>query len=171
MKYLKKFFEHKISIFSQDWIKLLPENLEIVTNNGDFKMKREQLIINDSMYQFSYYQSDVFGEPDFLGFDIYVVKQNDGDVSNSDKLRLNVNITYGDAMVSEFTIMDNKIDVIHYTGKGSKYDPDTFFGFTDDSLDDLIKFFNAFGFSLTIKDFLFIDKENDDFSKKIKKYL
>jgi len=167
MKYLKKFFEHKISIFNQDWVKLLPETLEIVTDNGNFVLKKSQLTINDAMYQFSYYQSDVFGEPDFLEFDIYIVKNNDGDVSNSDKLKIDVDITYGDAMVSEFTIMDNKVNIIHYTGKGSKYDPDTFFGFTDDSLEGLIKFFNAFGFSLTMKDFLFIDKENDDFSKSI----
>lgn len=169
MKHLKKFLEHKISIFDKDWEKLLPKELEIVTTNGNFTLSKAQLTINDGMYQFSYYQSGVWGEPDFLGFDIYIVKDNDGTESNSEKLKLDVDITYGDAMVSEFSIENNKVNVIHYTGKGSKYDTDGFFGFTDESLNGLIKFFNAFGFSLNMNDFLFIDKENDDYSKIIKK--
>lgn len=46
MKYLKKFFEHKISIFDQDWEKLLPSSLSVMTNNGTFIYDKPQLRIN-----------------------------------------------------------------------------------------------------------------------------
>ena len=37
MKYLKKINESdKISIFNSDWVKMLPKDLTIVTNNGEF---------------------------------------------------------------------------------------------------------------------------------------
>lgn len=170
MRYLKSFniFE-KVSYFDREGVKkLLPKQLEIITNNGEFKLVFNGITINDSLIQFSYYHK-VWGEPTTLQFDLYLTKVNDGDVSNSDTLKLDVDITYGDAMVSEFTITPpNDISVEHYTGKGSKYDPETFFGFTDESLNELIDFFNKFGYSLKPDQFLFIDKENDDYSKKLK---
>lgn len=171
MKYLKPFniFE-KVSYFDREGVKnLLPKELEIITTNGEFKLVFNGITINDSLIQFDYYQN-VWGEPDVIQFNLYLTKVNDGDVSNSDTLKLDVDITYGDAMVSEFTITPpNNVSVEHYTGKGSMYDPETFFGFTDESLNKIIKFFNKFGYSLKVDQFLFIDKKNDDYSKKIKK--
>ena len=177
MKYLKRFFEHKIPYFSQEWKKLLPNSLEIMTDNGTYKLVKKDLMINGDLIQFDYYHNTpeenngdvlVDGEPDFLEFDIHLMKKNNGMDSNPDTLRLNVNITYGDAMVSEFSIeMPNKVDVIHYTGKGSKHDPDTFFGFTDKSLEDIVNFFNSFGFKLSKQDFTFIDESNDEYQNKM----
>jgi len=166
MKYLKKFFEHKISIFDQDWKKLLPKQISIITHNGNFTLVNPELKINSPLYQISYYNKEQDGEPDFLNIDIHVMKTNDGDVANSNEMKFIVDITYGDAMVSEFSVENNKVDVIHYTGKGSKQDPETFFGFNDETLSELIKFFTTFGFELDTTDFEFIDKENGDFSKK-----
>lgn len=164
MKYLKKFFEHNVSIFNQDWKEFLPEELEVITDNGSFKLKKKDLILNNDLAQITYYQN-VFGEPDYLCFDICMVKNNSGHDSNPDSLKLNIDITYGDAMVSEFTIeAPNNVNVIHYTGKGSKLDSDTFFGFSDKSLTDLVNFFNRFGYKLSNDNFLFIDKENDDYN-------
>jgi hypothetical protein len=93
-------------------------------------------------------------------FDIHLVKDNDGFEANPDTLRLNVDITYGNRMCSEFIIeKPNKVNIILYDGKGSKYDSDNSFGFTDESLNHLVKFFNSFGYELTIGDLYFLDKE------------
>lgn len=173
MKHLKRFFEHGISYFDQNIKRVIPNKLEIVTDNGNYSLTRCDLMLNGDLIEIVYYHNTpsknngdvlVDGEPDYLDFDIHVMKKNNGMESNPDTLRLDVDITYGDAMVSEFSIeMPNKVDVIHYTGKGSKYDPDTFFGFTDESLDSLVSFFNSFGFKLSKEDFKFIDKENDEY--------
>jgi len=159
MKFLKKFFEHKISIFDQDWKKLLPKNIEVITSNGLFNLESNQMTMTGELIRISYKQL-VEGEPCFLIFDIHLVKDNDGTKSNPDTLRLNVDITYGNRMCSEFTIeKPNKVNIVLYDGKGSKYDPDNIFGFTDKSLNHLVKFFNSFGYELTIDDLYFIDKE------------
>jgi hypothetical protein len=107
------------------------------------------------------------GEPNYLEFDITLVKDNDGSHTNPSNLRLNIELTYGDAMVSEFIIkMPGEVEVIHYTGINSKYDKETEFGFEDNSLKNLIEFFNRFGFKLDKKDFTFIDKYRDSYTFK-----
>lgn len=179
MKYLKRFNESEsYSYFNSDeWVKLLPKKLIVVTNTGNWELELpeadalgHQTNITNLMncIQINYYQNTIRkqggdvnkdGEPDQLEFDITIVKDNNGSESNPDNLKLNVDITYGDAMMAEFTIgMPNKVDVYHYTGYGSKYDSETFFGFDDASLDALIRFFNSWGFKLTKNEFLFIDK-------------
>jgi hypothetical protein len=62
--------------------------------------------------------------------------------------------------------MPGDIEIIHYTGLGSKYDKETFFGFEDESIKDLVNFFNRLGFKLSVKDFSFIDKYPDSFTYK-----
>ena len=180
MKYLRSFNENvKYSIFnSNGWKKFLPKELSVITDNGNWQlhlpsddnnMGHATNITNImNVIQISYYQNtpskgngDVTsdGEPDLLCFDITIVKKNDGTKSNPDTLKLSVDITYGDNMVSEFTIeKPNKINLIHYNSYGSLYDPQTFFAFDDNSLIDLIKFFNSWGFNLTKDDLKFLDK-------------
>lgn len=175
MKYLKRFNE-STSIFDVSiWKKNLPNELEILTNSGSWVLKKSDVnLLNENNIQISYYHNtpkeyidggvNHDGEPDYLEFDIHIVKENNGYFANSNILKLDIDITYGDAMMSEFSITTpNKVDVIHYTGKGSLYDPESFFGFSDKSLSDLISFFNRFGFKLTEKDLLFIDKTNDEY--------
>jgi hypothetical protein len=170
MKYLKKFNEHQISIFDQAWKTLLPDKLNIITSTGDWELKKKDVIINNNLIQITYYQNTVDksgsvtsdGEPDYLCFDIHLTKNNTGETANPDKLKLLVDITYGDAMVSEFTIeAPNKINVVHYTSIGSKYDPKTMFAFTDDSIGDLINFLNRMSpnYKLTYTDFNFLDSD------------
>jgi len=163
------------SIFDKEvWKKYLPKELSIVTNNGHFDLVFSDISIvgNLNKAEILYYHNTVDkpedtnkdGEPDTLEFDIHLVQDNDGTTATSD-LKFNVDITYGDAMVSEFIIkMPGKVEVIHYTGIGSKYDKDTEFGFDDKSLQDLINFFNRFGFKLDKKDFTFIDKYPDSYT-------
>lgn len=163
------------SIFDREvWKKYLPKELTIVTSNGNFNLVFSEVSIigNLNIAQIVYYHNTNAnlgdelkdGEPDYLEIDIHLVQNNDGTKASSD-LKFNVDITYGDAMVSEFIIkMPGKVEVIHYTGIGSKYDKDTEFGFDDKSLQDLINFFNRFGFKLDKKDFTFIDKYPDSYT-------
>jgi hypothetical protein len=183
MKHLKGFNE-SVSLFDENWVKLLPKSLTLITQNGEFELKVNGLDPDKYGYSgiynlmtsvsFSYGQNtleksdgDVTadGEPDSLQFDIAVVKDNDGSEANPSKsLRLNVDLTYGDAMIYEFTIdYPNKVHVHHYNGKDSLYDPETHFGFSDESLKELITFFNRFGFTITPEDFKFMDSDLDSY--------
>lgn len=185
MRYLKKFNESQsYSVFdSEGWKKFLPKKLDVVTNNGNWTLELPQgeygmghaTNVTNLMncIQINYYQNtpsredgDVTrdAEPDQLEFDITIVKDNNGEHANPDTLKLNIDITYGDAVVSSFTIQNpNKIDVFHYTGFGSEVDPDTYWAFDDDSLQELVNFFNAWGYKLNTKDFTFIDKYPDSY--------
>jgi hypothetical protein len=165
MKYLKRFNEN-ISIFNFDiWKSYLPNDLEIITNSGNWILKKSDVnLLNQNDIQISYHQNapQNSGEPNYLEFDIHIVKENSGYVSNSKNLKFDVDITYGDTMVSEFSIeLPNKVSVIHYTGKCSLYDPDSFFGFSNKSLNELVNFFNRFGFKISSNDLSFIDEKNE----------
>jgi hypothetical protein len=162
------------NIFDKEvWKEYLPKKLTIVTDNGSFNLLFSEVSIigNINIAQIVYHQNtfkhdELNGEPDYLEFDIHLVQDNDGTKALSD-LKLNIDITYGDAMVSEFTVkMPGNIEIIHYTGLGSKYDKETFFGFEDQSIKDLVNFFNRLGFKLSVKDFSFIDKYTDSYTHK-----
>lgn len=137
-----------ISIFDKEnWRKYLPQKLKLVTDNGEFLLSQTDVILNGDIIQITWYQNtfkgpnDVNddGEPDYIEFDIHMVKTNDGTFANPDNLKLNIDITYGDSMVSEFTISKpGDIKVIHYTGYGSKYDKETEFGFEDETIKELV---------------------------------
>lgn len=162
-----------ISIFDkEDWRKYLPQKLKLVTNNGHFELEQTDLTINGDKMQIIWYQNTVKGpndankdgEPDTIQFDVSMVKTNDGTDANPNNLKLNIDVTYGDSMVSQFTIsMPGEITVAHYTGYGSKYDKETEFGFEDETIKDLVDFFNRFGFKLDPTDFKFIDKYKDSY--------
>ena len=175
-----------VSIFDDNWTKLLPKELTIITHNGEFNLKAKGLDTEHgypgiynlmNSVSFIYDQNTVEnedgdvtadGEPDTLQFDITMVKDNDGSESNPlNSLRLNIDLTYGDAMMYEFTIdYPNQVNVHHYNGKDSLHDPETHFGFTDESLQELITFFNRFGFTTTAKDFTFMDSDLDSYDYK-----
>ena len=188
MKYLKRFNENKISILDPNWVKLLPDSLTIITNNGEFTLERDEDLDNNIEYPSQMYNlmtsvsipygqntmekedGDPLadGEPDTLQFDVHIVKDNKGDKSNPDTLRFNIDITYGDMMECSFTINkledgSTKVDCHHYNGKDSLYDKETYWGFSDESLQKLIDFFNRFGFNTTVEDFHFIDSNPDSY--------
>lgn len=182
MKHLRKFYENesKVSIFGREWIDLLPESLTIVTDNGEFELDKYGDYTYNLMnsVSFAYTQNTMDeeggdpladGEPDALQFDIYMLKDNEGDERNPSTLRLNIDMTYGDNMQCEFTIERDEqgrttVATHHYNGKNSIYDKDTYFGFTKDSLAKLVEFFNRFGFTATPEDFKFLDEDQDDYS-------
>ena len=179
-----------ISIFQQDWFeKLLPDTIKIHScpkikkinfdqslsdlnsENRTYILKKNDCTIDSDLVQFNYYQNtserpeDVIndGEPDFLEFDIHFVKNVSG-------IKLLVDITYGDNMAYEFSIeTPNKINVIHYTGHGSMYDTETHWGFCNETIKDLVKFFNAFnhGINITEKDLNFLDSDEDSYEHDV----
>lgn len=175
----------KISIFQQDWFeKLLPDTFTIVSSPNLKRLNFDQSLnkiepkhltfekndctIDSDLVQFNYWYENPDNplddaEPSCLEFDIHFVKNNNG-------IKLLIDITYGDNMASEFSIESpNKVNVIHYTGIGSKYDPSTHWGFSDKSIKDLVKFFNSFthGINLTTKDLSFLDEHIDSYKHKI----
>lgn len=185
MKYLKLYedFENRISILNVEaWKKLLPKKLTIINDNGDWELELSNVNnIGGDNIQIDYYQNtptknggDVLadGEPDYLGIEIITVKDNDGTHANSKDLRINVNINYGDAMVSQFSIdeKNNEVNVSYYTGKGSMHDPNSNFSFKDDSLKELINFFNRFSdrLKLSLDDFTNIDQDPNSYRPNYK---
>ena len=173
IRHIKKYNEitNSTAIFSQDIKNFFPDKIYLSTTNGDWELDKKDIMLNGDLIQMAYYHNpskksgDVLidGEPDFLEFDIHIDKNERG-------IKLLVDITYGDSMVCEFSIeAPNKINVIHYTGINSKYDPETHFGFNDETINDLVKLFNSFNqdFKLTSDDFKFIDKDPDSYKHDI----
>ena len=172
MRHLKPFNRSRhVSIFNQEVKNFFPDKIYLVTTQGDWVLDKKDLMLNGDLIQMSYYHNpseksnDVLsdGDPAYLEFDIHFNKNERG-------IKLLVDITYGDAMASEFSIeAPNKINVIHYTGVNSKYDPKTHFGFTDKTINDLVNLFNSFnhGLKLTPADLKFIDKYHDSYKHDI----
>jgi hypothetical protein len=189
MKYLKLYEEFndvnitkepittdRVSMFDENVFKLLPPKLTVVSSTGTWTLTKSEFTLNNVKAEILYNQNTVElddegdvtadGEPDTLEFDIHIVKNNDGTDANPDTLKLNVDMTYGDSMVSEFTIEGpNKVEPHHYTGANSMYDPNSAFGFDDESLQALVEFFNRFSdnYKLTTDDFKFLDSDPNSY--------
>lgn len=182
MKHLKLFEDFKrTSIFDkEEWSKHLPKQIALINSNGEWTLMLSDcsVIGASNLLQISYHQNtpekngDVLadGEPDYLEFDIHIMKDNSGEHANPNKLRLNVDITYGDAMASAFTIeQPNTVKVHHYTGINSMHDPETIFAFSDETIRDLVGFFNRFTdeYKLTPKNFVHLDTDPNSFNPKV----
>jgi hypothetical protein len=152
------------TIYDKRWESQLPEFLIINYHGKLFKFKKNNIMLHSDMVQITYAstplnsdeQGEIWGAPDTLEFDIYFAKDNE-----TNKIRLTVDITYGDAMVCEFSVESpNKIKVIEYTSYHSKFDSsNTVFALVDDSLQSFIDFLNRFeGMKLKKDDFKFLDQ-------------
>ena len=162
MKYLKLFENFYDPTWVTTWEKYLPESFTII--QGDKKHTRYRTnneMEHSDMIQIMYEPKDEeWGVADDLEFDLYFVM--DGN------MRINVDITFGDEMVSEFSVeTPNTVKVIQYTSYGSKFDPsNTVFAFTEESLQDLINFLNKIDgrFKLTRDKFNFLDQNPDNYT-------
>lgn len=181
MKYLKRFNEN-ISIYDPEWEKLLPETITVLKGQDHgidkWKYRKGNIMLNSDMVQITYGINDPMA-PDTFEIDIYMVK-DDSDEKRGDSttivksgtfdydrspgktipnLRLNVDITFGDEMASEFTISKNGVIVYQDTTYSSKFDPsNTLFAIEDNSLQKLVDFFNRFniGINISLKDLNFL---------------
>ncbi len=176
VKDVSKLDESTVSTFSQDIKSLIPKSIDLI-NSDQHKLELKDVMLNGDLIQIVYYHNkfeetgDALsdGEPDYLEIDIHTLKDNDGTKANPDTLRLNIDITYGDAMMFSFTIdKDNGLNVHHYDGINSKYDPESTFYFSDDTIKDLVEFFNRFDdYQLTPKDFTFLDSDPNSYQPNL----
>jgi len=152
------------TIYDKRWENELSEFITINYHGKLYKFKKDNIMLHSDMVQITYAstplnsdeQGEIWGTPDTLEFDIYFVKDNE-----TDKVRLTVDITYGDLMACEFTAeAPNKIKVVEYTSYHSKFDPsNTVFALVDESLQSFINFLNRFeGMKLKKEDFKFLDQ-------------
>lgn len=147
---IKKFTEY-YDIYQIDFHKVLPKEIIIIDDKNEIKFKLGNVMKHSDMIQCTY-DSKIWGIPETLEFDIYFLKSND-------VLKIDVDITLGNFMTSEFSIQPpDNVQVIEYTSYGSKIDPtNTVFAFTQKSLLDIVEFFNLFDdFDLSIDDFKFL---------------
>lgn len=156
------------TIYDKRWENELSEFITINYHGKLFKFKKDNIMLHSDMVQITYAstplnsdeQGEIWGTPDTLEFDIYFVKDNE-----TDKVRLTVDITYGDLMACEFSVeAPNKIKVVEYTSYHSKFDSsNTVFALVDESLQSFINFLNRFeGMKLKKEDFKFLD-QNDNY--------
>lgn len=188
--WFEKLLPETFTIHSNPNLKKLNKDLTLtdVTGTKEYVFDKNECSIDNALVQFTYYYNSADqskstnsnepipldpnyalenGEPAMLEFDIHFSKIGQGDLhTEEDQIKLLVDITYGNNMAVEFTLeAPNKINVIHYTSVGSKYDPETHWGFTDESIEDLVKFFNCFdhGIKITSEDLKFLDEHYESY--------
>lgn len=149
---------HKGLIYSTDWESELPKMMSINYHGKILDFKKNNVMLVGDLVEITYtsYPENPWGEPDCLEFDMYFVK----DV-NTNKHRIDIDITYGDLVACEFSIeAPNNVHVIQHTTYKSKFDPsNTVFALTDESLDDFIEFLNKFPkMKITRENMRFLDQ-------------
>lgn len=157
---------NKNLIYNSHWKAELPEFLSINNNKKEYKYKRGNVMLLADTVQITYdlYPEEKWGIPDTLEFDIYFVKD-----SESQKIRIDVDVTYGDLMACEFSIdPPNKVNVTQDTTYHSKFDPsNSVFALTDESLNKFIEFLNKIdGIKVTRNDMKFLDQYDNWTNKK-----
>ena len=143
MKYLLRFNEN-VNIYDIDWHEIVPKKITMIYDDKSYNFICDQstnIMKHFDMIQVTYTLEggESWGVSDCLEFDLYFLKPY-----NSKVIKLDVDITWGNFMVSEFSILPpNKVSIIQCTSTNSKFDPtNTVFAFDNDSLEKLVKFFN-----------------------------
>ena len=126
----------------------------VVLKEGEHAFKLGNIMKHSDMVQVTYENtSGEWGVPSTLEFDFYF--------SEDPKMRIDIDITWGDTMACEFYVESpSKVGVIEYTSFRSKTDPsNTVFALDDKSLQSFIDFLNRFdGFDLKLNQFNFLDR-------------
>jgi len=157
-------FDDVNTIYDKRWEVELSEYFTINYHGKLYKFKKDNIMLHSDMVQITYastplnsnQEGEIWGVPDTLEFDVYFAKD-----AQDGKIRMTVDVTYGDLMACEFTVEPpNKVKVVEYTSYHSKFDPsNTVFGLVDDSLQSFINFLNRFeGMKLKKEDFKFLDQ-------------
>lgn len=166
--HIKKFNEN-LDFMNDDIKKHFPKNLELYTTYGTHDYVLSDITRENSILRVTYFVNTpdetgnnvlADGDPDLMTFDIHVVN------TQTNGVKLNVDMSHGDRMVYEFTIeAPSKVNIHYYNGIGSKGDEDTHFGLSDESLNAMIKVFSSFNdkFKLNKKEFTFMDKYPDSY--------
>jgi hypothetical protein len=156
MKHLKSYILFESNIYDIDWKSILPKEM-IVLKDGEHSFKVGNVMKNADMVQVTYENSkNEWGVPSTLEFDFYF--------SENPKMRIDIDITWGEAMACEFYIdSPSKVGVTEYTSFKSKTDPsNTIFALDTNSLKEFVDFLNKFdGFKLDVSQFKFLDQSDD----------
>lgn len=156
MKYLKSYILFESNIYDVDWKTILPQQM-VILKDGEHTFKLGNIMKNSDMVQVTYENSNnEWGAPSTLEFDFYF--------SEDPKMRIDIDITWGEAMACEFYVdSPSKVGVIEYTSFKSKTDPsNTIFALDNNSLKEFVDFLNKFdGFKLDISQFKFLDQSNN----------
>jgi hypothetical protein len=161
-------FNESVNIYDIDWHDIAPKNLTVIKDDRRTKFKLGNIMKHFDMVQVTYDTADgeIWGVPDTLEFDVYFVKP--GGKLNKD-IRVDVDITYGNLVVSEFSITSPDIlNVIQYTSYHSKFDPsNTVFAFDEESINKIIKFLNTFnGVNVQRDQLNFLDEDTNSYYPK-----
>lgn len=133
------------------WEKYLPEVITIIYYDKNYNFIKGNVMLLGDLVEISYHpEKNEWGVPDTLEFDLYFFN----DVS-SNKSKIDIDMTFGDLVVSEFSIeAPNIVNIIEDTVNNNP-----FFSLHIDSIEKLVKFLNKFsGFRLTKYDLRFLDK-------------
>lgn len=154
-----------MNLFNKEEIlRELPKEIYLGTSNGKYELVNTDCIIAPPQLFIVYHQNTVEktgdvlsdGEPDYLGFDIQIIQ-------NPKKCKCDV--TYGDSMMFSFEMLPTgDVNVGHYDGYGSKFDPEYEFYFDEQTLNNLISFFTKMtNFPLKRNKFNFLDGDKHSF--------
>lgn len=169
MKNIKTFEQFDLNgLLQPDFEKYLPKKIKIIKQISGEIVERQfnigNIMRNSNMTQIIYTASEpLFGHPDEMSIDIYYYQTH--------KIKLTIDVIYGDLMSSEFTLIPpSEVQVIQYTSYHSQFDPsNTVFAFSDKTIQDFCLFFNKIdGFRLTPENFKFLNRR-DDFNPTAKK--
>ena len=153
MRYLKNYILFESTIYDIDWKTILPKEM-IVLKDGEHSFKVGNVMKNVDMVQVTYENSNnEWGAPSTLEIDFYF--------SENPKMRIDIDITWGEAMACEFYVdSPSKVGVTEYTPFRSKTDPsNTIFALDNNSLKEFVDFLNRFdGFKLDVSQFKFLDQ-------------
>jgi hypothetical protein len=154
MRYLKNYILFESNIYDIDWKSILPKEM-VVLKDGEHSFKLGNVMKNADMVQVTYSNNE-WGFPSTLELDFYF--------SENPKMRIDIDITWGEAMVCEFYIESpSKVGVTEYTSFRSKTDTsNTIFALDNNSLKEFVDFLNKFdGFKLDVSQFKFLDQFDD----------
>lgn len=171
MKYLMNYNLFESSIYDIDWSEFLPKEM-IILKDGVHKFKLGNIMKNSNTIQVTYENiNEEWGVPSTLEFDYYFSEQTGSNNKSNIKqllpdkvMRIDIDITWGDAMACEFYIdSTGKVGVIEYTSFHSKTDPsNTIFALDDNSLKSFVEFLNRFDkFKFDVNQFTFLDRFDD----------
>jgi hypothetical protein len=153
MRYLKNYILFESNIYDIDWKSILPKEM-VVLKDGEHSFKLGNVMKNADMVQVTYENSNnEWGAPSTLEIDFYF--------SENPKMRIDIDITWGEAMACEFYVdSPSKVGVTEYTSFRSKTDPsNTIFALDNNSLKEFVDFLNRFdGFKLDVSQFKFLDQ-------------
>jgi hypothetical protein len=156
MRYLKNYILFESNIYDIDWKSILPKEM-VVLKDGEHSFKLGNVMKNADMVQVTYQNSNnEWVAPSTLEIDFYF--------SENPKMRIDIDITWGEAMACEFYVdSPSKVGVTEYTSFRSKTDPsNTIFAIDNNSLKEFVDFLNKFdGFKLDVSQFKFLDQFDD----------